>query len=423
MKRLGMLRKWNNEIDSFSPYFFFPFILILYFFVSLFDFGKIEYFEANRNILWAILVGMLSYLAAVHIVQKKNWMFPSLGLAFLKGKTKYFLYFLGFIGLVSYIIMLATGQIGITDESVRRHLDPKLNFLSSFLWFSVLFLICDRAVREYPFTKKQMRTYFFVLAVVLLLLVLMGYRTPIAIMCFTCLIVVHYTIRRVKLSWLLAFLFIVGLSLSLFGFFRVITEDQSKKFNSHEGPNVELNEEQMSRDEALRRKIDETPKWVRGLTEVSVTGRIVLSKLMEYADKHGYMYGKLHEGIFSTVLPGKQLSPRMQITEMVNSLTVDKGKYVTRPGRTTTPTLLGQFYVEAGYLAIIIGFALYGLILSMLYNQMKQSGFASFQTIAYAFINTIFMISIHTGLLDLLFLLMIGYAIVSSAIERTRTNI
>ncbi|TXK90864.1 oligosaccharide repeat unit polymerase, partial [Parageobacillus sp. SY1] len=399
------------------------FILILYFFVSLFDFGKIEYFEANRNILWAILVGMLSYLAAVHIVQKKNWMFPSLGLAFLKGKTKYFLYFLGFIGLVSYIIMLATGQIGITDESVRRHLDPKLNFLSSFLWFSVLFLICDRAVREYPLTKKQMRMYFFVLAAVLLLLVLMGYRTPIAIMCFTCLIVVHYTIRRVKLSWLLAFLFIVGLSLSLFGFFRVITEDQSKKFNSHEGPNVELNEEQMSRDEALRRKIDETPKWVRGLTEVSVTGRIVLSKLMEYADKHGYMYGKLHKGIFSTVLPGEQLSPRMQITEMVNSLTVDKGKYVTRPGRTTTPTLLGQFYVEAGYLAIIIGFALYGLILSMLYNQMKQSGFASFQTIAYAFITTIFMISIHTGLLDLLFLLMIGYAIVSSAIERTRTNI
>ncbi|WP_143414883.1 oligosaccharide repeat unit polymerase [Geobacillus sp. E263] len=423
MKRLGMLRKWNNEIDSFSPYFFFPFILILYFFVSLFDFGKIEYFEANRNILWAILVGMLSYLAAVHIVQKKNWMFPSLGLAFLKGKTKYFLYFLGFIGLVSYIIMLATGQIGITDESVRRHLDPKLNFLSSFLWFSVLFLICDRAVREYPLTKKQMRMYFFVLAAVLLLLVLMGYRTPIAIMCFTCLIVFHYTIRRVKLSWLLAFLFIVGLSLSLFGFFRVITEDQSKKFNSHEGPNVELNKEQMSRDEALRRKIDETPKWVRGLTEVSVTGRIVLSKLMEYADKHGYMYGKLHEGIFSTVLPGEQLSPRMQITEMVNSLTVDKGKYVTRPGRTTTPTLLGQFYVEAGYLAIIIGFALYGLILSMLYNQMKQSGFASFQTIAYAFITTIFMISIHTGLLDLLFLLMIGYAIVSSAIERTRTNI
>ena len=372
MKRLGMLRKWNNEIDSFSPYFFFPFILILYFFVSLFDFGKIEYFEANRNILWAILVGMLSYLAAVHIVQKKNWMFPSLGLAFLKGKTKYFLYFLGFIGLVSYIIMLATGQIGIADESVRRHLDPKLNFLSSFLWFSVLFLICDRAVREYPLTKKQMRMYFFVLAAVLLLLVLMGYRTPIAIMCFTCLIVVHYTIRRVKLSWLLAFLFIVGLSLSLFGFFRVITEDQSKKFNSHEGPNVELNEEQMSRDEALRRKIDETPKWVRGLTEVSVTGRIVLSKLMEYADKHGYMYGKLHEGIFSTVLPGEQLSPRMQITEMVNSLTVDKGKYVTRPGRTTTPTLLGQFYVEAGYWAIMIGFALYGVILSMLYNQMKQ---------------------------------------------------
>lgn len=422
MKRLGMLKKWNNEIDSFSPYFFFPFILILYFFVSLFDFGKIEYFEANRNILWAILTGLLSYLAAVHIVQKKNWMFPSIGLAFLKGKTKYFLYILGIIGLVSYTIMLAKGQIGIADESVRRHLDPKLNFLSSFLWFSVLFLLCDRAVREYPLTKKQMRTYFFVLVVVLLLLVLMGYRTPIAIMCFTCLIVFHYTIRRIKLSWLLAFLFIVGLSLSLFGFFRVITEDQSKAFNSHEGPDVQLSEDELNREQALLRKINETPKWVRGLTEVSVTGRIVLSKLMEYTDKHGYLYGKLHEGIFSTVLPGEQISPRMLITEMVNSLTIDKGKYVTRPGRTTTPTLLGQFYVEAGYWAIAVGFALYGVILSMLYNQMKQSGFASFQTIAYAFVTTIFMISIHTGLLDLLFLLMIGYAIVSSAIEKTGAN-
>ncbi|QPA30764.1 oligosaccharide repeat unit polymerase [Thermaerobacillus caldiproteolyticus] len=423
MKRLGILQKWNNHIDSFSPYFFFPFILVLYFSVSLFDFGKVEYFEANKNILWPLLVGLVSYLAAVHIVQKKNWMFPSFGLKFLKGKTVYFLYALGFIGLVSYIIMLVTGQIGITDESVRRHLDPKLNFLSSFLWFSVLFLICQRVVNEHPLTKQRKRTYLIILFIILVLLVLMGYRTPIAIICFTCLIVFHYTIRRIKLSWLLTFLFVVGLALSLFGFFRVVTEDPTKQFNSHEGPDVQRSEEEVDRDLILIRKINETPKWVRGLTEASVTGRIVLSKLMEYTDKHGYMHGKLHEGIFSTILPGEQLSPRMEITKMVNSLTIEKGKYITRPGRTTTPTLLGQFYVEGGYLAIIIGFALYGMILSMLYNQMKSSGLASYQTVSYAFITTIFMISIHTGLLDLVFLLMIGYAIVSGGIERRKTII
>ncbi|RAK19851.1 oligosaccharide repeat unit polymerase [Anoxybacillus vitaminiphilus] len=418
MRHLEKLRKINDEIDSFSPYFFFPFILILYFMVSLFDFGRVEYFEANKNVLWPILAGLLAYLAAVHVVQKKNWMFPSFGLKFLQGKTVYFLYALGFIGLVSYLIMLFTGQIGITDESVRRHLDPKLNFLSSFLWFSVLFLICSRVVKEKQLTKQRKRTYLIVLFVVLLLLILMGYRTPIAIMCFTCLIVFHYTIKRIKLSWLLTFLFIVGLALSLFGFFRVITEDTSKEFNSRQGPDVERSEEEINRDLMLIRKMNETPKWVRGLTEASVTGRIVLSKLMEYTDEHGYTLGKLHAGIFSTILPGEQLSPRMEITEMVNSLTIEKGKYVTRPGRTTTPTLLGQFYVEGGYIVIIIGFALYGMILSMLYNQMKNSGLKSYQTVTYAFITTIFMISIHTGLLDLIFLLMIAYAIVSGGIER-----
>jgi energy-coupling factor transporter transmembrane protein EcfT len=418
MKRLGILQKWNNDIDSFSPYFFFPFILVLYFLVSLFDFGKVEYFEANKNILWPILVGLISYLAAVHIVQKKNWMFPSFGLKFLKGRTVYFLYALGLVGLISYIIMLWTGQIGIEDESVRRHLDPKLNFLSSFLWFSVLFLICGRVVKEKELTNQRKRIYLIILFVVLCLLVLMGYRTPIAIMCFTCLIVVHYTIKRIKLSWLLTFLFVVGLALSLFGFFRVMTEDPTKAFNSHEGPDVQRSEEEIDRDLILIRKMNETPKWVRGLTEASVTGRIVLSKLMEYTDEHGYLYGKLHAGIFSTILPGEQLSPRMEITDMVNSLTIKKGKYITRPGRTTTPTLLGQFYVEGGYITIIIGFALYGLILSMLYNQMKQAGVKSYQTIPYAFITTIFMISIHTGLLDLVFLLMIAYAIVSGGIER-----
>lgn len=418
MKRLGILQNWNNKIDTFSPYFFFPFILILYFFVSLFDFGKIEYFEVKKNVLWPILVGLASYLAAVYFVQRRNWSFPSFGLKFLRGKTTYFLYVLGLIGLVSYMIMLFTGQVGIADESVRRHLDPKLNFLSSFLWFAVLFLICDRVVKEKELTRRRKQIYAFVLFLILCLLVLMGYRTPIAIICFTCLIVIHYTIKRVKISWLLAFLFVVGLALSLFGFFRMVTEDQTKQFNTHEGPDVELSEKEMNRDLMLVRKINETPKWVRGLTEASVTGKIVLSKLMEYTDEHGYLYGKLHKGIFSTILPGEQLSPRMEITEMVNSITVETGKYVTRPGRTTTPTLLGQFYVEGGYIAIIIGFALYGIILSMLYNQMKQSGFKSYSIIPYAFITTIFMISIHTGLLDLVFLLMIGYALVSGGIER-----
>lgn len=421
MKYLERIQKLN-QIDSFSPYFFFPFILIAYFMVSLFDFGRVEYFEADKNVLWPILVGLLSYLAAVHFVQKKKWTFPSFGLKFLKGKTIYILYLLGIIGLTSYLIMLFTGQVGIADESVRRNLDPKLNFLSSFLWFAVILLICYRIIGDDKLTNKRKWTYLGVLSAVFGLFLLMGYRTPIAVMFLTSLIVFHYIIKRIKLSWLLTFLVVLGVAFSLFGFFRVITEDTSKEFNSRQGPDVELSEDELERDLILIRKINETPKWLLAVTGESVTGRIVLSKLMEYTEENGYTQGKIHIGIFSTVLPGEQLSPRMEVTKMVNSLTVEDGKYVTRPGRTTTPTLLGQFYVEAGYIAIIVGFALFGVILSMLYNQVKQSGEKSYQTIAYAFVTTVFVISIHTGLLDLIFLLMIAYAIVSTGIEGSGTK-
>ena len=150
-----------------------------------------------------------------------------------------------------------------------------------------------------------------------------------------------------------------------------------------------------------------------------VTGHIVLSKIMEYTDIHGYTNGSLHAGIFSTILPGEQKSPRTVVTEMVNSLTVDEGKYITRPGRTTTPTFPGQLYAEAGYMGLVIGFAIYGLVLSMLYNQVRRSGIKSYQTAAYGFVTAIFTLSIHTGLLDLIFILMIGYAILSDSIEKT----
>lgn len=407
-----------NRIDTFSPYFFLPFVLVLYFFISLFDFSRFEYFDVNRSVFLPVLLGLASYYLAVYITDKKEWTFPSFGLGFLKGKTIWFLYLLGAIGLVAYLIMLFTGQVGITDESVRRNLDPKLNFLSSFLWFAVIFLLCHQILKEKELTRKKQLTYGGILFVVFILFILMGYRTPIMVMFFTSFIVFHYIIKRIKLTWFLSVLVILGVLFSMFGFIRIITEDKTNDFNDRSGPDVEISEETEERNERIQDEINATPKWVRALNSEMVTGHIVLAKIMEYTDEHGFMYGELHKGIFSTVLPGEQLSPRMQITEIVNSLSVEEGKFITRPGRTTTPTYLGQLYVEFGYIAIVIGFALYGLIIGMLYNQMQRTGIKSYQTVGYAFVTTIFVLSLHTGLLDLVFLLMIAYAIVSTSIEK-----
>lgn len=423
MKKWGIFAK-INRIDTFSPYFFMPFILILYFFTSIFDFHRYELFDLKKSILLPVIVGVVTYYVAVIIADKGKWKFPSFGFRFLKGKTTIFLYILGIIGLIAYCIMILTGQIGISDESVRRNLDPKLNFLSSFFWFAGLFLICNQITKEDNLTLKKKLVYGGMLVVLFIFFALMGYRTPILVMFFTAAIVFHYTIKRIKLTWFLSALFIIGLLFSLFGFYRIVTEDTSKSFNSRQGPDMSgESQEVIDKTLSIERKVNETPNWVRGLNSASVTGHIVLSKIMEYTDKHGYLNGRLNAATFGTILPGIQESPRMIVTDMVNSLSVKKGKYITRPDRTTTPTYLGQLYADGGYIAIIIGFAIFGFLTSMIYNQVKQSGMKSYQTIAYGFMTTIFTISMHTGLLDLVFVLMLLYVIVSSGIEKTNAKV
>lgn len=373
---------------------------MLYFFISLFDFHRFEYFEVKKSILLPVTLAIVSYYAAAYFAKKRQWSFPLID---FKGKTNVLLYLLGGIGLIAYALMILKGQIGAADESIRRNLDPKLSFLSSLLWYSVLLLFCQRMLKERSIKVADAA----MLAAVTGMFLLMGYRTPIIIIFFTSMIAFHYAVRRIKLSWFLTALLVIGITFSLFGFLRVLMEDPTLEFNSREGPEADLTME----SEILLGKINATPAWIRALNGESVTGHIVVSKLMEYTEQNGYLNGELHKGIFATVLPGEQQSPRMMVTEMVNSLVVDHGKYITRPGRTTTPTFLGQLFADGGYLAVIIGFALYGVIISMLYNKLGGSHAV---TVAYAFVTSVFMISLHTGLLDLIFLLMIGFAIVSA---------
>jgi len=142
----------------------------------------------------------------------------------------------------------------------------------------------------------------------------------------------------------------------------------------------------------------------------------VLSTIIEYTQENGYLNGEIHKGIFSTLLPGEQTSPRTEVTKVVNSVSVEKGKIITRENRTTTPTFIGQLFLDGGYLLVAIGFFLYGALISLIYNKVKQEGIRSFHTVAYAFTITVFTVSMHTGLLDLIIILMLGFVIIASSI-------
>ena len=367
-------------------------------------------------------IGVFSYYLGVYIIDKKDWTLPSFGLSFLNKYVTWMIWLLGFIGAIAYFTMITEGSVGLTDESVRRNLDPKLNFLSQLLWFAIILLLSLKIMKEKNLTKLKIFSYAATYGVIMVLFLLMGYRTPIVIMLFTGLIISHYVIKKINLTWFLSVSLIIGVFFSLFGFFRVISEDTSIKSNSREQPEVVLTEEKAKELETVVQKVNKVPKWIRSLNGESVTGHIVLSKIIEYTDENGYLYGEIHQGIFTTILPGEQTSPRMKVTEIVNSLSIEEGKFITRPSRTTTPTYIGQLFLDGGYILVAFGFLIFGVVISLLYNQVKREGYRSYQAVAYAFVSTMFTISMHTGLLDLIFYLMIGFVILTSAIGTRKST-
>ncbi|MGE7092720.1 oligosaccharide repeat unit polymerase [Lysinibacillus sp. NPDC048646] len=422
MNKLKQVFTKVNKIDTFSPYFFLPFILVLYFFTSLFDFHRFDLFNVRVSILPAVLVALVCYYIGVYIIDKLQWTIPSFGLSFLGKYVIHFVVVLTLIGLAAYLMMIFGGGLGISDESNRRNLDPKLNFFSQLLWYGILLLISYKMILEKHMTWKKALIYGSIFAVVMFLFLLMGYRTPLIIMLFTGIIIFHYVVKRVKLTWFLTALLVIGVAFSMFGFLRVMTEDTSNEFNNRDQPDVELSETDKEKLLTVEQKVNLTPKWMRSLNGESVTGHIVLSKIIEYTQEEGYLNGEIHGGIFNTILPGEQISPRMKVTEVVNSLSVEEGKYITRPTRTTTPTFIGQLFLDGGYALVAIGFLLYGILISLIYNKVKQSGIRSFHSVAYAFVITLFTVSMHTGLLDLIFILMLGFVIIASAIIKTDRN-
>ena len=60
-----------NKIDTFSPYFFLPFILMAYFVISLFDFWRFDLFNVRKSIWPAVILSVLCYYIGVYIADRE----------------------------------------------------------------------------------------------------------------------------------------------------------------------------------------------------------------------------------------------------------------------------------------------------------------------------------------------------------------
>ena len=130
--------------------------------------------------------------------------------------------------------------------------------------------------------------------------------------------------------------------------------------------------------------------------------------------------GKFMQGIFTTILPGEQISPRMKVTETVNSLSIEEGKYITRPTRLTTPTYIGQLVLRWGihFSSFWIPYFWCCYFTDNLYNQVKREGHRSDAgcSICICFNYVLSYIYDNTAFATFDFYLMIGFVILTSAI-------
>lgn len=406
-----------SAVDLFSPAVFFPFVLFCYhLFGNLFDHSRSDVFGLKYSTYPLIIVALLVYYIVYYFVNKKNVMLPSVSMPWFSKLFYIGVSALTVVGLLSLIYLFSTGQIGILDESIRRNINPKLNFLSAFCWFGYLILVTEYITKKQLTQKAAIKVIVLTSIFVLAFYVLIGYRTNLFMIVFTLVLFFHYSFRRFSFRVVAIMLIVVSVAFSAFGHMRVANEDKTVAFNKAPSQPVKLDH----KTKTAIAKTKEMPEWFKTVTAEFVNGKIVLGRIIEYTHTNGTMRGELHLSAIKTVLPGENLSPRTIVTDKVNHFS-ENGIPVTREGRTTTPSLLGQLFLDGGYILLVIGIGLISFLLTAIYNRLKATGQSHYK-ISYAFITTLLVISVHTGLLDVIFFIFFIGMLLYSLINKNNTG-
>jgi hypothetical protein len=124
-------------------------------------------------------------------------------------------------------------------------------------------------------------------------------------------------------------------------------------------------------------------------------GTAVLHRSMELVPgTQPYFGGEVHVAALRSAFPGSQESPREFVTQVA---------YGTPTASTTlTPTILGAPYLDAGVAGVGVALIAVGWLVGMLYRRSTDRELGTLSDIAYAYFAALVLLSIHTGLLDLM---------------------
>lgn len=267
------------------------------------------------------------------------------------------------IAIASFMVIILVYGIPMLNPGERHHVSPYLTYLVSLLWVNF--------PAVYFFFKRTTIFNYFLASVVIFLM--MGYRSPILIIsAFFFLLNLNWP--RVRFSFKRK-LFVGAFLVLVAGFFATLRFDDTTRL-----------------DKIMQNLgVPEVLRPVAPIYFAFAEGYIVNSAIVDLVDKLGWQYGGFTAAAFSTILPGKQVHSRNKLSQWMGRDNWEESS--------TTPTLIGQVYLEGGTYFVGFFFLLLGAFVSSFSKIIRHCGAIS-KYYLYMVPYTFLLLGIHTGILD-----------------------
>ncbi|MEI4548453.1 hypothetical protein [Pseudoalteromonas spongiae] len=268
------------------------------------------------------------------------------------------------IAFASYLLLIAMHGLPVLNISERTEVSGVFTYLIGLVWILYPFI----------FYRVPKRYLLIVTFFVLLMMLTMGYRTPL-VLTLLMFFILNWKFNRFKLSNS-AKLFAVLLMASIVTIYPLL--------RFQEDPEAIVR---------LLGNLDLPPEWFILAPSVLVfaEGASVVKGITMISPDVGLQYGQFTWAGFSTMLPGEQTHSRTLLSFWLGRTNWQES--------TTTSSIIGQYYLEFGALGAYILSFISGFLIALGSHRFLTRS-SIFSGAPFLIVFSLFLISIHTGMLD-----------------------
>lgn len=357
-----------NKNKILKDYLFHPLIVIFIFALFL----LLSLNQLSRSLTITLIIAFVAFIIGSAVLPRYFLNNDSKNIIYFNRKDIYSIGFcLILISIVFFFVSIATvGGIPLLKPSIRYLLKPIFT-MPVFLIIPGTCLVASAYLKDFQdknITRSQARFRFlFLLVMDCVLLLLLGYRTPI-LATFLIIIIIGFCGNIVSL-WEVVVGGLVGIGAIIgIGYFRSLGE---MTITSSTSPIYTL---QSRADFTLH--------------------------VLDLLDFLGGNFGLTHGKLLASAIPGSKLGPRMMVGKLI----------AWRTEVTVTPSLIGQMVVDFGKVGVFVEMCILGFILGIGFKIMQKTK-NFFHIGIYSLILTYSILGIETGILDIQVLLYFAIAI------------